>query len=127
MTASKVGTSHLKLTVPLHVLPSYFKNRTVPCCDRYEYGLFTAASTLVVRFSQCMQLIGPDQFGEGISLKCSKTFFAVHFILYPCENFFHIFNVSGIDIHLKFTYPYHCYLHVKVLDGCISLHIDVFL
>ena len=49
MTASKVGTSYLKLTIPLHVLPSYFKNRTAPCCDRYEYGLFTAASTLVVR------------------------------------------------------------------------------
>ena len=49
MTASKVGTSYLKLTIPLHVLPSYFKNRTALCCDRYEYGLFTAASTLVVR------------------------------------------------------------------------------
>ena len=49
MTASKVGTSYLKLTIPLHVLPSYFKNRTGPCCDRYEDGLFTAANTLVVR------------------------------------------------------------------------------
>ena len=49
MTAAKVGTSYLKLTIPLHVLPSYFKNRTALCCDRYEYGLFTAASTLVVR------------------------------------------------------------------------------
>ena len=49
MTASKIGTSYLKLTIPLHVLPSYFKNKTAPCFDRYEYGLFTAASTLVVR------------------------------------------------------------------------------
>ena len=49
MTASKVGTSYLRLTIPLHVLPSYLKNTTAPCCDRYKYGLFTAASTLVVR------------------------------------------------------------------------------
>ena len=56
LTASKVGTSYLKLTIPLDVLPSYFKNRTALCCDRYEYHLFTEASTLVVRV--CMQLIG---------------------------------------------------------------------
>ena len=53
MTASKVGTSYLKLTIPLHVVPSYLKNRTAPCCDRYEYGLFTAARTLVVGLSLC--------------------------------------------------------------------------
>ena len=49
MTASKVGTSYLKFTIHLHVLPSYFKNRTGLCCDRYEYSLLTAASTPVVR------------------------------------------------------------------------------
>ena len=50
MTASKVGTPYLKLTIPLHVLHvSYFKNRTALCCDRYECSSFTAASTLVVR------------------------------------------------------------------------------
>ena len=62
---------------------------------------------------------------KGISLKCSKTYFAVHFILYP-PTFFNMVTISGIDIHLKFTYPYHCYLHVKHLDGCASLHINVF-
>ena len=62
----------------------------------------------------------------GISLKCSKTYFAVHFIFYPPPNFFHIVNIFRIEIHLKFTYPYHCYLYVKLLDGYISLHIDVF-
>ena len=40
--------------------------------------------------------------------------------------FFHIVNGSVIDICLQFTYPYHCYLHVKLFDGFISLHIDVF-
>ena len=53
MTASKVGTPYLKLTIPSHVLPSYFKNGTAPCCDRFEYGVFTAASTLVVRVCVC--------------------------------------------------------------------------
>ena len=27
MTASKVGTSYLKLTIPLHVLPTYLKKK----------------------------------------------------------------------------------------------------
>ena len=40
--------------------------------------------------------------------------------------FFNIVIVSGIDIHLKVTYLYHCYLHMKLLDGCISLCINVF-
>ena len=39
---------------------------------------------------------------------------------------FNIVNVSGIEIHLKFTYAYHFYLNVKLLDGYISLHIDNF-
>ena len=66
MTASKVGTSYLKLTIPCMFLPSYFKNRTAPCVDRYEYGLFTAARTLVVRM--CMQLIGKHILIQLISL-----------------------------------------------------------
>ena len=41
-------------------------------------------------------------------------------------NFFHIFNISVIHTHLKFTYTNDCCLHVKLLDGCISLYIDVF-
>ena len=64
---SLIGTSYLKLTIPLHVLPSYFKNRTVPCCDRLEYSLFTAASTLVVRVrSVCMQLVGVEETEKHI-------------------------------------------------------------
>ena len=43
--------------IPLHVLPSYFKNRAAPCCDRYKYGLFTAASILVVRVCVCIFLV----------------------------------------------------------------------
>ena len=42
------------------------------------------------------------------------------------QNLFNIVNVSGIEIHLKFTYPYYFYLNVKLLDGYISLHIDIF-
>ena len=33
---------------------------------------------------------------------------------------------KGLRFHLKFTYPYHCYLYVKLLDGDISLNIDIF-
>ena len=29
-------------------------------------------------------------------------------------------------MHLKFTFPYHFYLNVKLLDGYISLNIDIF-
>ena len=39
--------------------------------------------------------------------------------------FFNIVNVSGIDIHLKFTYLYNFYLNMTHLDGYISLHIDL--
>ena len=42
------------------MLPSYFKNRAAPCCDRFEYGLFTEASTLVVRVCVCSSLILPS-------------------------------------------------------------------
>ena len=55
-----------------------------------------------------------------------QNFFLQYMSFFIPLNFFHIVNVSGINIHLKFTYPYDCYLHVKLLDGCISLHIDVF-
>ena len=74
MTASKVGTSYLKLTIPLHILPSYFKNRTALCCGRFEYGLFTATSTLVVRgviFPQTQDFrlrgVSPQTCGHGSS------------------------------------------------------------
>ena len=49
MTASKVGTSYVKLTIPLRVLPSYLKIEQLCEVTCMEYGLFTAASTLVVR------------------------------------------------------------------------------
>ena len=41
-------------------------------------------------------------------------------------NIFNIVNVSGIEIHLKFTFPYHFCLNVKLLDDYIYLHIDIF-
>ena len=63
---------------------------------------------------------------EGISLKYSKTYFWSTFHSLSPLFFFNIVNVSGTEIHLKFTYPYHFYLNVKLLDGCISLHIDIF-
>ena len=63
---------------------------------------------------------------EGISLKCSKTYFCSTFHSLPSSQFFHVVNVFGIEIHLKFMYPYHCYLYVKLLDGYITLHIAVF-
>ena len=44
--------------------------------------------------------------------------------------FFHLVNVSGIDISLKFTYLYHCYLHLKIFRWlylssywCFLLHV----
>ena len=51
---------------------------------------------------------------EGISLKCSKTYFWSTFHSSSLQIFVNIFNVSGIEIHLKFTYPYHFYLNVKL-------------
>ena len=57
MTASKVGTSYLKFTIPLHVLPSYLKKIEQLCVvTGFEYSLFTAASTLVVRVCVCRSL-----------------------------------------------------------------------
>ena len=56
---------------------------------------------------------------QNISLKY------ISFSISP-QIFFNIVNVSGIEIHLKFTYPYHFYLNVTLLDGYISLHIDLF-
>ena len=64
--------------------------------------------------------------GKVFHRNAPKHIFEVHFILYPPQLFFNIVSISGIEIHLKFTYPYHCYLHVKLLDGYISLHIDIF-
>ena len=63
---------------------------------------------------------------EGISLKCSKTYFWSTFHSLSLSNFFQHSKVSGIEIHLKFTYPYHFYLNVTLLDVYISLHIDLF-
>ena len=69
MTSSNLGASHLKLTIPLYVLPSDFKNRTALCCDRYECGVFTAGSTLVVRvWSMYMQLIVEDLYVDTSNL-----------------------------------------------------------
>ena len=64
---------------------------------------------------------------DGISLKCSKSIFEVHFILYPPKFFLNIVNVSGIEIHLTLTFQYHVCINVKLLEGYLSLHIDIFL
>ena len=55
---SKVGTSYLKLTIPFACFAFLFKNRTAPCCDRCEYGLFTASTPGVrVRSVVCSSLL----------------------------------------------------------------------
>ena len=43
--------------------------------------------------------------GKAIHWNAPNHIFAVHFILYPPPIFFHIVNVSGIDIHLKLHIP----------------------
>ena len=63
--------------------------------------------------------------GKAFHCNAPKHIFEEHFILYPSPNFFNIVNASGIDIHLKFTYPYHFYLNETLLDGYLSLHIDL--
>ena len=68
----------------------------------------------------------PDQFGGRYFIEMLQNISLQYISFSNPLNVFHIVNASGIDIHLKFTYPYDCYLHMKLLDSCISLHIDVF-
>ena len=56
----KIGKDRITDKVGLILICMFYflisKNRAPPCCDRYEYGLFTAACTLVVRVCVCSSL-----------------------------------------------------------------------
>ena len=56
-----------------------------------------------------------------------QKYFLSTFYSLPLQLFFNIVKVSGIESHLKFTFLYHFYIHVKLLEGYISLNINIFL
>ena len=113
MTTPKVGTSYLKLTIPLQGLPSYFKNKTAPCCDRSKYGLFRAASTLVVRVrSVCMQLVGAVTHRRKASCVCIHTAVAIfcHFAICGINYTLSVFRLLtiGCTYYEKFVFQSVC-------------------
>ena len=64
--------------------------------------------------------------GKAFQWNVHNIFLKYIWFSVPPQFFFNIVNVSGIEIHPKFTYPYHFYLNVTLLDDYISLHIDLF-
>ena len=58
----------------------------------------------------------PHPQGRNFIAMLQKYFWSTFHSLSP-QIFFNIVNVSGIEIHLKFTFPYHFYINVKLLEG----------